>query len=148
MTSDKMMISDKMMTSDKMMNPDELEVAPGLEREVLQGWIPALASPQEIREALEKAFHYRGDITITRKDGTSVEGFIFDRRPGSTLETSAVRLLKSSGEKLSIAYADIAALAFSGRDTASGKSWEAWVNKYMQAKATGEKFFLQPEALD
>ncbi|MCU1237187.1 MAG: hypothetical protein JWP63_5154 [Candidatus Solibacter sp.] len=130
------------------MNPDELEVAPGSEREELQGWIPELATPEEIRTALEKAFHYRGDITITRKDGATVEGYLFDRRPGPTLEASAVRILKASGEKLSVPYSDIARLAFSGRDTASGKSWEAWVNKYMEARAAGETFFIQPESLD
>src|SRR6266540_1081446 len=106
------------------MNPDELEVAPGSERVELQGWIPELATPDEIRDALEKAFHYRGDITITRKDGAIVEGYIFDRRPGPTLEASAVRILKASGEKLSVPYSEIARLAFSGRDTASGRSWE------------------------
>ena len=53
-------------------NPDEIEVAAGREREQLEGWVPELASEAEIREALEKAFDYRGDITITRKDG--VEG--------------------------------------------------------------------------
>ncbi len=136
------------MSDEKALHPDELEVAPGSEREELQGWVPGLASAEEIRVALEKAFHYRGDITITRKDGTTEEGYIFDRRPGSTLEASAVRLLKASGEKLSISYADIARLAFSGRDTASGKSWEAWVNKYMKAKASGEKFGIEPDALD
>jgi hypothetical protein len=130
------------------MNPDELEVAPGSEREELQGWIPPLATAEEIRVALEKAFHYRGDVTITRKDGSTVEGYIFDRRPGATLETSAVRLLQASGEKISIPYSAIARLAFSGRDTASGRSWEAWVKKYMQAKAAGERFFIEPESLD
>ena len=129
-------------------NPDELEVAPGSEREELQGWIPELASPEEIRAALEKAFHYRGDITITRKDGTAVEGYLFDRRSAATLEASAVRVLQASGEKLSISYAGIARLVFSGRDTASGKSWEAWLNKYLQSKAAGEKFGIEPESLD
>jgi hypothetical protein len=130
------------------MSPDELEVAPGSEREELQGWIPELATPEEVRVALEKAFHYRGDITITRKDGSSVEGYLFDRRTAATLEDSAVRVLKPSGEKLSISYAEIARLVFSGRDTASGKSWEAWVNKYLQSKASGEKFGIEPEALE
>ena len=61
-------------------NPDEIEVAAGREREQLEGWIPALASDAEIREALEKAFDYRGDITITRKDGSQIVGYLFDRR--------------------------------------------------------------------
>ena len=47
-------------------NPDEIEVAAGRDREVLEGWVPELASEAEIREALEKAFDYRGDVSITR----------------------------------------------------------------------------------
>jgi len=111
-------------------NPDQLEVVPGWGHEKLEGWIPELASDQEIRSALEKAFDYRGDITITRKDGTKIEGYLFDRRSGPMLADSLVRLYpKDSSQKISIAYADIAALAFTGRETAAGKSWEAWVKK-------------------
>jgi hypothetical protein len=46
---------------------------------------------------------------------------------------------KDSTEKRSIAYSDIAALVFSGRDTAAGKTFEAWVKKYWEKKAAGEK---------
>lgn len=131
-------------------NPDALEVAPGVEHEKLEGWIPQLATEDEIRAALEKAFDYRGDITITRKDGTKVEGYLFDRRSGKTLTDSLVRLYpKNSNEKVVIPYADIAALAFTGRDTAAGKSWEAWMKKYADKKAAGEKnLSLHPEPLD
>ncbi len=131
-------------------NADSLEVVPGWGREKLEGWLPDLARDEEIRNALEKAFDYRGDITITRKDGSKVEGYIFDRRSGATLADSCVRLYpKDSATKVSVSYADIAALAFSGRDTAAGKSWEAWVKKYVEKKAAGEKnIALQPEALE
>jgi len=131
-------------------NPDSLEVAPGTAHEQLEGWIPQLASDEEIRVALEKAFDYRGDVTITRKDGTKIEGYLFDRRTGPTLKDSLVRLYpKNSTEKVSITYADIAALAFTGRDTAAGKSWEAWMKKYATKKAAGEtNIALQPEPLD
>ena len=57
--------------------PDELEHAAGREREQLEGWVPELASDAEVREALEKAFDYRGDVTITRKDGSAVTGYLF-----------------------------------------------------------------------
>ena len=57
-----------------------LEVIAGRERENLEGWIPELATEAEVREALEKAFDYRGDVTVTRKDGTTVEGYLYDRR--------------------------------------------------------------------
>jgi hypothetical protein len=121
-------------------NPDALEVAPGTAHEQLEGWIPALANDEELRQALEKAFDYRGDITITRKDGSKIEGYIFDRRSGATLKDSLVRLYpKNSNEKIAVSYADIAALAFTGRDTAAGRSWEAWMKQYAAKKAAGEK---------
>jgi len=131
-------------------NPESLEVAPGVEREQLEGWIPTLASDEELRQALEKAFDYRGDVTITRKDGYTVEGYLFDRQSAPTLKHSRVRIYpKDSGEKLTIAYSDIAALAFTGRDTAAGRSWEAWLKKYAEKKAAGEKdLSLHPEPLE
>ena len=130
--------------------PDEMEVAAGREREQLEGWVPELASEGEVRDALEKAFDYRGDITITRKDGSAVQGYLFDRRTGATLGTSFVRIIPT-GEpaKLSIAYSEIAALAFTGRDTAAGKTFDAWVKKYWEKKAAGERNIqIEPEKLD
>ena len=131
-------------------DPDTLEVAPGTAHEKLEGWIPQLATEEEIRIALEKAFDYRGDVTITRKDGSRIEGYLFDRRTAATLKDSVVRLYpKDAKEKVSIPYAEIAGLAFTGRDTAAGKSWEAWMKKYAQKKAAGEtNIALEPEPLD
>ena len=131
-------------------NPDILEVAPGFQHETLQGWVPELASEAEIREALEKAFDYRGDVTITHKNGTKLDGYIFDRVSGKSLATSFVRVLaKDSNQRMKIAYSDIAALVFSGRDTAAGKSWEAWVGKYWQKKTAGEvDIRMEPESLE
>ena len=65
-----------------MQDPESLEVSPGFKHEKLEGWVPELAGEEEVRQALEKAFDYRGDVTITRKDGSKVEGYIFDRRTG------------------------------------------------------------------
>src|SRR5580765_8167200 len=119
---------------------DSLEVAPGFAHEKLEGWVPELAGEEEVRQALEKAFDYRGDVTITRKDGSKVEGYIFDRRPGKTLADSAVRLFpKDADQKVIVPYSDIAALAFTGRDTAAGKSFDAWVRKYWEKKPEGER---------
>src|SRR5580704_4191290 len=88
---------------------DELEHIAGREKENLEGWIPSMASDTEIREALEKAFDYRGDVTITRKDGSQVEGYLFDRRSGSSLSDSFVRIIPSKERtKVNVAYADIA----------------------------------------
>ena len=132
------------------LDPEKLEVAPGTQRESVEGWVPTLASDEEIRAALEKAFDYRGDVTITRKDGSKIEGYLFDRVTGATLEASFVRLLpKDSNQRVKLSYVEIAALAFSGRDPAAGKSWEAWVRKYWSKKSTGEgEASLEPEALE
>jgi hypothetical protein len=131
-------------------NPDAMEIAPGAEREILEGWIPALATEAETREALEQAFDYRGDVTITLKTGVRIEGYIFDRRPAPEFFKSVVRLLpKDTSERVSIPYSEIAGLAFTGRDTAAGKSWEAWVRKYWEKKAAGEKDIgIRAETLD
>jgi len=129
---------------------DELEVVPGFERENLQGWIPQLASEADVRAVIEKAFDYRGDVTITRKDNSEITGYLFDRRVGATLGNSVVRLiLANSNERPAISYFEIAAIAFSGRDTAAGKSYEAWVKKYWEKRAQGEKnISIEPEALE
>ena len=128
---------------------DTLEVVPGKHRENLEGWVPELASAEEVRVALEQAFDYRGDVLITRKDGSKVEGYVFDRRSGSGLQDSFVRVLpKSGGGKISISYADIAALAFTGRDMAAGKSWENWVRQYWEKRMAGEHISLHPEELE
>jgi hypothetical protein len=131
-------------------NPDEQEVAAGTVHEKLEGWIPPMATAEEVRVALEKAFDYRGDVTITKKDGAVVEGYIFDRRAGKTLAESVVRLFPKDGnEKVSIRYEEIAALNFTGRDAAAGKSWETWLKKYHEKKAAGEKNIgIEAEKLD
>ena len=131
-------------------NPDELELAPGTRHENLEGWIPEMATQAEVFDALEKAFDYRGDVTLTRRDGSRIEGYIFDRRTGGSLADSSVKLYPvNASEKLSVSYADITRLEFSGKDRAAGKHWEAWVAQYQKKKAAGEKGIgLHPDELD
>ncbi|MFZ3341294.1 MAG: hypothetical protein WA213_10465 [Terriglobales bacterium] len=129
---------------------DDLEVVPGFERENLQGWIPDLACEADIRAVIEKAFDYRGDVTITRKSGSQLTGYLFDRRVGKTLGDSVIRLiLATCTDRPAIPYSDVAGIAFSGRDTAAGKSYEAWVKKYWESRAKGEKnISIEPESLE
>jgi len=135
-------------------DPDSLELAPGTAHEKLEGSVPSLANEEDLRKALEQAFDYRGDVSITRKDGTKIEGYIFDRgvdrNKGTRLADSFVRVLPKDGSpRIKISYAEIAALAFTGRDMAAGKSWENWVRHYWEKKAAGEMdISLQPEKLE
>ncbi|MDZ4754693.1 MAG: hypothetical protein SGJ11_09370 [Phycisphaerae bacterium] len=119
-----------------------------------QGAVINDAQPDELRRALDEACDYRGDVTITTKDGRSVEGYLFDRRQGSTLATSFVRVLPAASqspcgdEKVTIAYDEITSIAFSGKDTAAGKSWDNWVRRYAEKKLSGEAANIESEKLD
>ena len=129
---------------------ESMELAPGAEHEKLEGWIPALASDEDLRAALEKAFDYRGDVTITLKSGERIEAYIFNRHTGATLADSFVQYFTPNApEKRSVSYAEIARLEFTGKDRAAGKHWEDWVKAYNEKKASGEKnIALHPDALE
>lgn len=129
---------------------EALELAPAAEHEVLEGWVPELASDEDLCQALEKAFNYRGDVAITLKSGERIDAYIFNRHTGNTLADSWVQYFApNSPEKRKVSYADIARLEFSGKDRAAGKHWEDWVKAYNEKKAAGEKdIALHPEALE
>jgi hypothetical protein len=129
---------------------EALELAPGTEHEKLEGWVPTVAGEEELRQALEKAFDYRGDVTVTLKSGERIEAYIFNRNTGPTLAESWVQYFTpASPDKRKVSYAEIARLEFSGKDRAAGKHWEDWVKAYNEKKAAGEKnIALVPDKLD
>jgi hypothetical protein len=129
---------------------EALEIAPGAVHEDLEGFIPSLASDDEVRRALEKAFDYRGDVTITTKSGKKIEAFIFNRLTGATLGDSYVQYFEPNvNGKQKLSYSDIARLEFTGKDRAAGKHWEDWVKAYNERKASGEKnIALHPDRID
>lgn len=118
-------------------------------RETLQGWVPDVNDRDELLRALNQAFDYRGDVTLTLRDGRTVEGYIFDRRAGVGLDDSLVRIMpKDSDVKMGIRYSDITRLEFTGKDTAHGKTWENWVRRYIEKKRAGEKAEIEAEKLE
>jgi hypothetical protein len=132
-------------------DPDSLEHAPGVARQSLEGNRPPMENDAQVREAVELAFNYRGDVTIALRDGRILDGYIYDRNADAEkLADCRLRLIPSnSSDRINVSYADLACLTFSGRDTAAGKSFETWVKKYNEKKAAGEKNIrLEPEKLD
>jgi hypothetical protein len=127
---------------------EALEIAPGTKHENLEGWVPEFASEDDVRDALEKAFDYRGDVTITTKSGKRIEAYIFNRHTGSTLAESWVQYFEPNVDgKQKVSYVDIVRLEFTGKDRAAGKHWEDWVKAYNERKASGEKNIgLHPDA--
>jgi len=109
------------------------------------------AGEKALREALEKAFDYRGDVTLVLQNGEKLEGFVFDRQAsGSALEECYVRLIPNDRpEKLKVSYLSIDRVEFTGRDTADGKSFRQWERSYRERKARGEKgLSIHPDPLD
>ncbi len=105
--------------------------------------------PAAFEAALEAARDFRGDVTVELRDGTAVEGFLYDRKPGPTEADRMVRLLpKDGGTRQSISEASIAAIAYTGKDAAAGKTWENWVKRYAEKRLAGEKACIESEKLD
>ncbi|MDA0296608.1 MAG: hypothetical protein O3A31_11595 [Planctomycetota bacterium] len=117
---------------------------------VVQGTTISGDDPEILRIALDQAFDYRGDVTILRRDGTEVEGYLFDRRSERTLEASLVRVLPLEPQlgRIEIAYPDIAEIRFTGRDPAAGKTWENWVRRFAEKKLAGEEASIESDRLD
>ncbi|GAB4546024.1 MAG: hypothetical protein Tsb0013_04410 [Phycisphaerales bacterium] len=116
------------------------------ERASLQGMVATKDDERALLDALEEAFDYRGDITLTLTDGTSVMGYLFDRRRKDTLADSIVRLMTpESDEYVVVSFDRIEKLEFTGKDTAHGKTFERWVERFIEKKLAGEKASIEGE---
>jgi hypothetical protein len=105
--------------------------------------------PAAFEAALEAARDFRGDVTVELRDGTQVEGFLYDRQAAASENDRRVRLLpKDGGPRQSICEASVAAIAFTGKDAAAGKTWENWVKRYAEKRLAGEKACIESEKLD
>ena len=104
------------------------------------------SDPALLREAVARAVDFRGDVTVTLDDGAQVTGYAFDASLTST--NPALRLLPAeSAERVSIPLGRIRSLSFTGKDAASGKSWENWLRRYAAKKLAGEAASIESEAL-
>ncbi|HKN87660.1 MAG TPA: hypothetical protein VJV04_12430 [Nitrospiraceae bacterium] len=94
----------------------------------LEGRVFRPATYVDLVEAVEQAFDYRGDVSLELASGRTVEGYVSNR--DATAVSPFLHLYPKDASDLQvILYADIKAISFTGKDTASGKSWEAWVTK-------------------
>jgi len=108
--------------------PAETKTHPSSNRpDSLEGAVFTFQSEADRIEAIDKAFDYRGDVTLTLGNG-QIEGYMFNRN-ASAVPPRVEVFVKGSDEPRIIPYADITAIAFTGKDTADGKSWDAWVSK-------------------
>jgi hypothetical protein len=101
----------------------------------LEGWTPDITDPAILADVVDKAFDYRGDVTIITRDGARRVGYVFNRR--SDVAAPFIQMFPAAGGGPEhITYAEIQSIAFSGRDTAAGNSYAAWL-KRKEAERTG-----------
>ncbi len=86
------------------------------------------ASFAELAEAVELAFDYRGDVTVSLKSGESLSGYLFNRQVSGS-DSYLEMFPSTSSDARRIRYDQIVSIAFTGEDTATGKSWETWIAK-------------------
>jgi hypothetical protein len=102
----------------------------------LQGWMPEIGPSLTLAEVVEQAFDYRGNTTIVKRDGSEVVGYIFNRN--AAVPEPFLQYFDEAGEgPFTLRYAEVATIRFTGRDTAAGNSWKAWVERRERARAEG-----------
>jgi len=94
----------------------------------LEGWDPELGPELSLARVVDLAFDYRGNVTVVGRDGTEVEGYLFNR--DAEAPEPFVQLLDGDGATaITIPYARIRTIRFTGRDTAAGLSYAAWLRR-------------------
>jgi hypothetical protein len=98
------------------------------EQSLLEGWDPAIGTEASLEEVVERAFDYRGDVTLVRRDGTELVGYLFNRN--AEVADRFVQMFDRGGDgPFTIRYVEIRTIRFTGKDTAAGKSYEAWLRR-------------------
>jgi hypothetical protein len=108
-----------------------------MDESTLEGWTPEITDPRTLAEVIDRAFDYRGDVTVVTHDGTELIGYLFNRNADAAVPF--VQLLeRAGGDPVTVPYADIRAVAFTGKDTAAGNSYAAWLRAREAARATAK----------
>jgi hypothetical protein len=103
----------------------------------LEGWDPGPLDAATLAEVIEQAFDYRGDVTVALDDGRQLEGYLFNRNRDAA-EPFVQMFERGQSDVSTIPYARIRALRFTGKDTAAGNSYAAWLRLRQAAKAASD----------
>jgi hypothetical protein len=104
------------------------------EEKSLEGWAPDIADAETLAAVVDHAFDYRGDVTLLLDDGRRVDGYLFNRNrdvPEPFVQMFEVGQATPS----TVPYARIRAIRFTGKDTAAGNSYAAWLRLRQAPKA-------------
>jgi hypothetical protein len=98
-----------------------------LEERSLEGWAPRVGDEVKLTEVIDLAFDYRGDVTVVLTDGRDLIGYVYNRERDVT--EPYLQVLDPSGASHTLRYTEIRTIRFTGRDTAAGTSYEAWLRR-------------------
>jgi len=107
---------------------------PADEGESLEGWAPEPSADLPLARIIDLAFDYRGNTTVVRTDGTEQAGYLFNRNAEAPQPFVQVFDVAGNGP-LTIPYAEIRTIRFTGKDTAAGTSYAAWLERREREKA-------------
>lgn len=97
------------------------------EERSLEGWAPRVGDDAKLTEVIDLAFDYRGDVTLVLTDGRDLIGYIYNRDRDAT--EPYLQLVDPSGASHTLRYTEVRTIRFTGRDTAAGTSYEAWLRR-------------------
>ena len=100
----------------------------------LEGWAPEITDAATLADVVDRAFGYRGDVTLVLDDDRRLEGYLFNRDRDAA-EPFVQVFERDGGSPTTIPYARIRAIRFTGKDTAAGNSYAAWLRRRQAAKA-------------
>ena len=75
---------------------------------------------------IEHAFDYRGNVTMVRTDGTDIVGYLFNR---NAMLEPFVEMFDEAGEGPIRSLCRHRDHPFTGKDTAAGNAWTAWLER-------------------
>src|SRR5919201_1530291 len=96
--------------------------------ETLEGWKADTTDPDRRAEVIDHAFDYRGDVTLVLDDGTVRVGYVFNRN--REVPEPYLQMFESAGgPPVRIPYTAVRTIRFTGKDTAAGNSYAAWLER-------------------
>lgn len=97
--------------------------------------------------AVAASVDYRGDVTLILEDESTIETYIFDL--AGDMDTGSIGCMSKQDEiPTRLDTSRIQEIEFSGRDTAEGKSFDTWIEKYVQKKLAGERASIECDSLE
>lgn len=101
----------------------------------LEGWAPEPGPDLPLERIIDLAFDYRGNTTVVLVDGTEFQGYLFNRDPDAG--EPYIQMFGADGAgPVTIAYSRIRTIRFTGRDTAAGNSYAAWLRRKEKAETS------------